>query len=82
MRDTKSKGKKGQKKMAPRKGRGGNGKDEIGLDSIEEDRIGLGSKVEPGGGMAMERVEKNGRKGRERGEERIGQGRLVQYRVG
>ena len=33
--------------MAPRKGRGGNGKDEIGLDSIEEDRIGLGSKVEP-----------------------------------
>ena len=30
----------------------------------------------------MERVEKNGGKGRGRREERIGQGRLVQYRVG
>ena len=30
----------------------------------------------------MERAEKNGRKGRGRMEGRIGQGRIVQYRIG
>ena len=62
---------------------GRKGKDGIGSDRIEYDRIGLGSKAAPGKGKERKwkRMGRNGRKGRERREERIGQGRITQYRI-